>query len=192
MSCPLILLHLLDLLLLLGLLFFFLHELGMVFLSLSSLVLPEKVSSTALPFVVAAPAEGAAVISDCDSVVLTSGHHGHGHTLKVFHSFWKADVFLVTDSQLPMVVESPGVNLLSLVDVEGVVVAGPHILGIASCDTLDHQGLLVLVTSDKHASEFPALRITPSKDLSISGQSQGMVSPRSNSLEARSLLPLIE
>jgi hypothetical protein len=168
------------------------HELGMVFLSLSSLVLPEKVPSAALSFVVATPAEGATVISYCDGMVLTSGHHGHGHTLKVFHSFWKADVFLVTDSQLPMVVESPSVNLLSLVDVEGVVVAGPHILGIASCDTLDHQGLLVLVTSDKHASEFPALRITPSKDLSISGQSQGMVSPRSNSLEARSLLPLIE
>lgn len=164
----------------------------MVFLSLSSLMLPEKVPSATLPLVVAAPAEDAAVISYCDGVVLTSGHHGHGHTLKIFHSLWKADVFLVANSQLPMVVESPGVNLLSLVDVEGVMVAGPHILGVPSCDTLDHQSLLVLITSDKHAAEFPALRITPSKDLSISGQSQGMVSPRSNSLEARSLLPLIK
>ena len=164
----------------------------MVFLSLPSLVLPEKVPSAALAFVVPAPAEGAAVISDCDGVVLTPGHHGHGHTFKVFHFFWKADVVLVADSQLPMVVESPGVNLFALVDIEGVMVACPHILGIASCDSLDHQSLLVLVTSDKHAAEFPALRVTPSKDLSISGQSQGMVSPRSNSLEARSLLPLIK
>lgn len=164
----------------------------MVFQSLPSLVLPEEVTSAALPFVVAAPAEDAAVVSDRDGVVLTPGHHGQGHTFKVFDFLGKADVVLVTDSQLAMVVESPGVNLLGLVDVEGVVVAGPHILGIACCDSLNHQSLLVLVTSDKHAAEFPALRVTPSKDLSISGQSQGMVSPRSNSLEARSLLPLVE
>ncbi len=164
----------------------------MVFLSLSSLELPEEVPSAALAFVVAAPAEDAAVLGDCDGMVLTSRHHDHSHAIEVFHFFWKADVFFVTDSQLPMVVESPGINLLSLVDVEGVVIACPHILSVACCDTLDHQSLLVLVTCVQHAAEFPALRVSPSKDFSISGQSQGMVSSRRNPLESRSLLPLIE
>ena len=164
----------------------------MVFLSLSSLVLPKEVPSAALAFIVAAPAEDVAVLSDCDSMVLTSRHHDHGHAIEVFHSFWKADVFLVTDSQLPMVVESPSVNLLVLVDIEGVVISGPHILGIACCYTLDHQSLLVLVACVQHAAKFPALRITPSKYFPISGQGQGMVSSRSNPLESRSLLPLIE
>ena len=75
-----------------------------------------------------------------------------------------------------MIVESPSVDLLSFVDVEGVMIPSPDVLSIASSHSLNHECLSVLVTCVQHATKLPALRITPCENLAISGKCQSMVS----------------
>jgi hypothetical protein len=51
----------------------------------------------------------------------------------------------VADTELPVIVESPGIDLLGFVDIEGVMIASPNVLSVSNCHSLDHECLLVLV-----------------------------------------------
>jgi hypothetical protein len=98
--------------------FLFLHHSLIFFLGLLSFVLTEKIPAAALALVISAPTKYTAIFCDCDGMVLTSRHHYHMNTVKILDSLWKADVFLVADTKLPMIVESPRVHLVLLVNIE--------------------------------------------------------------------------
>jgi hypothetical protein len=58
----------------------------------------------------------------------------------------------MANTELSMIIETPRVDLLSFVDIKGVMISGPDVLSVTSSYSFDHECLSVLVASVKHAA----------------------------------------
>lgn len=100
-------------------------------------------------------------------------------------------VLFVAYAQLPMIIESPGIHLPLVINVEGVMVPAEDIPGFASMYLLNAESLLILVSCLQHSPYLTALGVTPAVDLTICGQGEGVMCTTANFLNV-SLILLVE
>lgn len=94
------------------------HHQLILFLSLFLLVLSIEITFAALTFVITTPAVNFALHSHSDGMMFATCHHCDSLALESLNKSGGTDVFLVSHTQLTMVVESPSKDLASFVDIE--------------------------------------------------------------------------
>lgn len=85
---------------------------------------------------------------------------------------------------MTVIVHAPGVDLVLVVDVEGVEAAGKHVFGVLRVRLLDLQGLFVLVSCLQFPTNFSGIRISPRVHLLAHGQGHSMLGTAHNFLDA--------
>lgn len=104
-------------------------SLGFCLLSLLlALIRLIKITSTALRFIVASPAVDSALVSTADRVMLTSFNSCHVNSFGTkLDEGWVADVFLVANTELAVIVQAPGKQLVRFIFVKRCVSTTKHI-----------------------------------------------------------------
>lgn len=90
----------------------------------------------------------------------------------------------VSEAQLTVIIHSPRVDLVRIVEVEGVEAAGEHILGVLCVRLLDLERLFVLVPSLQLPTNFSGVGISPGIHLLALSKGNSMLSTAHNFLDA--------
>lgn len=104
--------------------------------------------------------------SNLDDILLGVGPEDSG---------WSAHVFLVANTQLTVVIETPGKKYSFVIAIERGVTPTPNIDCSFGANLLDLARLEILRTRFKHAPNFPTFWVTPGPDFPVRRQSYAMV-----------------
>jgi len=147
-------------------------------------VLSIEVADTALALIVPTPGIDFTLFSDGDGVMFSASDRLDMHVLQVLHECGHACVGLGANSELAVVVQTPGVQLSLLVEIKGGMVPAKNIYGISGANRLDFHGLSISASRSQISSDFATFSVSPGKYLAVGGQSERVMCSRDNSVKS--------
>ena len=141
------------------------------------------VTYTNTSLIVTAPCKDSAIFGTGKGVVLSTNDLQDSCLLELLDQSWgRGRRKEITNTELAILVKTPGINISFRVLVERVIITTKNIYGILGSYCLYFKRLTIFVAGFQKTTDLTALRITPTKDLLILSKSQRVMRSTDNLL----------
>lgn len=150
-----------------------------------------EVSNATLRFIISSPTENLTFFIYTDSMMLSSFNLNRilRLILRPLNKGWRAYILFVTNSELAMVVQTPGKQLIFVIFIKRRVCPTKHINCIFSSNSFNLQSLLIFSSRFQNPPNFTTFSITPSPYFAICGHTQSMMCTRYDLCDSRFAFP---